>query len=126
MKRTLILILSLMLTASAFAHPRPRRIAAILDLTEGQKSQIVALRDSRRAAIEPLRARLRANRAEIRQAVDAGNSARAGELLIASHELRRQIRAARENFRTSFAALLTPAQKAKWEAMRLRREGRRR
>jgi Spy/CpxP family protein refolding chaperone len=111
MKRTLMLSISLMLTTSAFAH-----------LTDAQKSQIAALRDSRRAAIEPLRARLRANRAEIREAVAAGNSAKAGELLVASHELRRQIRTARQSFRTSFEALLTPEQKTKW--LRVRQQSR--
>lgn len=136
MKRILILMLTLMIAASAFAvpHRRPHgardgsRMAELLDLTDEQKSQAKALRLNQRATIQPLREKIRGNREQIEDALAAGNSAKAGELMLASYNLRQQIKAAHESFKTSFAALLTPAQKEKWsvfeEMRQLRRERR--
>jgi Spy/CpxP family protein refolding chaperone len=143
MKRTLILILTFLVTAGAFANPArregegrrraslaPRAVADFLDLTEAQKSQVASLRQSQKAAIQPLREKLRANRAEVRDALEAGNADKAGELMLASYALRQQIRTAHESFKSSFEALLTAPQKAKWsvfqEIRELRREHRRR
>ena len=136
MKRILILILTLTFAAAAFAAPRQRRpgmspaaLADFLDLTADQKSKITSLREAEKSEIRPLREKLRANRTEIEAALEAGNADKAGELMLASYNIRRQIRTAHQSFRTSVEALLTESQKAKWDTLeelrQLRREHRR-
>jgi hypothetical protein len=133
MKRALIPILILFVAAAAVARPAgrgqqgpggprgaerallpPRALAEFLGLSEAQVTQVQTLRETRRAAVEPLLERRRANQVLIKEAVDAGNSARAGELLLANDGLREQIKGANDSFKTSLEALLTPAQKSKW------------
>ena len=143
MKRTLILILTLLMTVSIFAAP-PRRgagpgspqnaqggpggpgggrgevlspgaLADFLDLDESQIASIETLRETLRSAIEPLREQQRANREAIKTALEAGNAQAAGQAMLANHNLREQMKAARDSFETSFEALLTASQKAKWD-----------
>jgi Spy/CpxP family protein refolding chaperone len=140
MKRTLIAALTLALALTTFAAPHrrpqaqpgpspdalgPEVIAEFLDLTEAQETQIRALRATMQATVAPLREQLRANRAAVKAAVDAGNAQQAGQLLIAAKSIRDQIRAARETFDTQFAALLNGEQKAKWNMLQELREARR-
>lgn len=132
MKRTLIAALILTFTAAAMAAPpggrggrgmrQPGRLADLLDLTESQRASVQALRDAMKSKMQPLIEERRANREALKAALDAGDAAKAGELAVANHNLRRQFRAAHESFQTSVAALLTPAQRAKWEVARELRE----
>lgn len=149
MKRIPILTLITLLAVTAIAAPGPGRgpragdgpapnhgpageilppplLADFLDLTESQIASAETLRTTMRNTIEPLRDQLQANREQIRDAVEAGNAAQAGGLLVANHAIAQQIRTAHETFTTAFAALLTPAQKAKWdvyqEIVELRRD----
>lgn len=136
MKRTLTIATMFLVTAAAFAVPRPHtqrgrdavnpRIAAeFLDLTDAQKSQAQSLRLSMRATIEPLRAQLRNNREAVKAAVDAGNAQQAGQLLISGKAVREQIKAAHENFESQFVALLNAEQKSKWATLQELRKARR-
>lgn len=143
MKRTLtlfavVLILAAAALAAAPARPAPataaaargvlspEQLAEFLGLTDAQKEQARLLGDTMRAAIAPLHDQLHTNRRQIDDAVDAGNAQKAGELLIANRGLRDQIKAARDTFRTSFEAMLTSEQKAKFavysEIVELRHE----
>ena len=139
MKRTLILILTLLMTLSAFAAPPQRRgpgapqnaqggpggrggeilppgaLAEFLDLTESQIASIDSLRETLQATIEPLRERQRANREAIQSALESGNAQAAGEAMLANYKIGQQIKAARDSFETSFESLLTASQKAKWD-----------
>jgi len=133
MKRISITILIVTFIASAaIAAPRGRRgpgpqqerargeilppqlMAEFLGLTEAQAAQVEPLRETLRATLEPLREQQRSNHDEIRAAIDAGNTAKAGELLAANHALRQQMKTAHDAFKTSFEAMLTAEQKAKW------------
>src|SRR5687767_4934383 len=137
MKRTLITIVTLMITVTAVAAPpgrrggeqpggqRAERLAGVLDLTESQRASVETLRETLKASMEPLKEQRRANREALKAALDAGDTAKAGELAMANHNLRSQFKAARESFETSFAALLTSEQKAKWDAVREMRQTRR-
>jgi|SRR6185436_2213771 len=145
MKRTLITTLTLMLTVAAVAAPpgrrgdglrgegprggrgmaRPGQLAELLDLNDSQRASLETLRENLKAAVEPLREQHQANREAMKAALDAGDSAKAGELALANHKLGSQFRAARESFETSLIALLTPEQKAKWELAREMRQSRR-
>lgn len=156
MKRTIIGILTLLITISTFAAPPQRRgggqgapqgaqggpggggrggeilapgaLADFLDLTEAQIASIETLRETLRATIEPLREQQRANHEAIKAAVEAGNAQAAGQAMLANHDLRQQMKAARDAYETSFEGLLTAGQKAKWdvyqEIVELRRSGR--
>lgn len=137
MKRTLITILTLIVATAAVAAPprpgpgrgpqgmgpdgpgsrgrlSPEATAEFLGLSEAQVAQYESLRQTLESAIVPLREQKRANGQAIEEAVAAGNSARAGELMIAGYNLRQQMKAAHDAFKTSFEAMLTAEQKAKW------------
>jgi Spy/CpxP family protein refolding chaperone len=155
MKRTLITFLILAVATAAIAAPPPGRpgrgpqgigpgpdgpgprhggamspavLAEFLGLTDAQIAQVEALREQQEATIRPLREQMRANHEAIEEALASGNSARSGELMLASYNLRTQIKAAHDSYKTSFEALLTAEQKAKWavyvELMELRKERR--
>jgi Spy/CpxP family protein refolding chaperone len=106
----------------------PPLIAEFLGLTEAQIAQIQPLRETMRTTVEPLREQQKANQEQLRAAVEAGNAAQAGQLLVTNYTLGQQIKAARDAFETAFEALLTSEQKAKWdvyqEIAELRREPR--
>lgn len=91
----------------------PQLLADFLDLGEAQITQIGQLRETLRTTVEPLREQQRANGEQLRAAVEAGDAAKAGQLMIANHRLAEQIKAAHDAFQTSFENVLTAAQKAK-------------
>lgn len=149
MKRISIFTLVTFIAVTAMAAPRPERgprpgagpqghgpaeilppqlLADFLDLSAAQIAQAQSLRDTLRDTVEPLREQLKANRDQIRDAVEAGNAAQAGGLLVANHAIHQQIKAAHDTFSTSFAAVLSAEQKAKWavyqEIVELRRDRR--
>jgi Spy/CpxP family protein refolding chaperone len=100
----------------------PGELAEFLDLTDAQKQQIEALRETMRTMIEPIREQMRANHEQLEAAVDANNAQRAGELLIANRALHAQVEAAHATFAAGFEALLTSEQKAKWAVLQELRE----
>ena len=104
----------------------PALLAEFLDLTEAQIAQVQSLRDTLRATVEPLHETQRANQEQLRAAVEAGDAAKAGALLVANHGIAQQIKAAHDAFRTSFEGILTSEQKAKFavyqELLELRRD----
>jgi len=111
------------------AELAPAVLAEFLGLTEAQIAQVQSLRETMRTTVEPLRATQKANREQIKTAVEAGDAAKAGALMVANYQIAQQIKSARETFRTGFEALLTTGQKAKFavyqELVELRREHRR-
>lgn len=142
MKRiTMSIIVITMIAATAVAAPRgggrgpaggpppdmpPGVLAEFLNLTDAQKTQVDSLRETMRAATEPLHEQLKANHEQMRAAVEAGDAAKAGALAVAGHQLAEQIKAARDTFRTAVDGILTADQKAKFavfqELTELRRE----
>jgi Spy/CpxP family protein refolding chaperone len=135
MKYLPALLVSLIVASAVIAAPPqrpprrdalpPRVLADFLDLTSAQQDQVKTFHERLRTTLEPLRVQRREAREKIRTAVDAGNAEQAGELMIAGKELRQQFKAAHDTFKTSFASILTPAQKAKWEVYQELREARR-
>jgi Spy/CpxP family protein refolding chaperone len=96
------------------------RIARALDLSEGQVEQTRALLEDLAGTVEPLREQGRTLRQEIEDllAADAPDATAIGEKVIEGHALREQGRAAWDEFQTAFEALLTPAQKERWELLK--------
>ncbi|HEX6088025.1 MAG TPA: Spy/CpxP family protein refolding chaperone [Thermoanaerobaculia bacterium] len=109
-------------------EPPPGILADFLDLTDAQQTQLEALRANMRVTTEPLHEQLKANREQMRAAVEAGDAAKAGALAVAGYQLAQQIKAARDTFRSGMEGILTAEQKAKFavyqELMELRRERR--
>lgn len=110
-----------------FGDGMRQRAAVILDLSDAQKAEWARIEAATRAKIEPLAAQQRANRAALQaeMARETADARRVGELMIANREIREQMRAAREQTRLQFDAILTPEQKAKHDELRALREERR-
>jgi len=137
MKRILIFTLISLIAVAAIAAPGGRRpqgqrgpgsgpnellpppqFTEFLGLTDAQVAQVEPLREKLRTTIEPLREQLRANQEQIRAAIDSGNAAQAGALMVANRNLRDQMKAAHDAFAASFEAILTAAQKSKFDVYR--------
>lgn len=132
-KAVLVATLSLLLAFSALAQSAPRApqppmpprgpgqllgpaaVADFLDLSEGQIEQVKALQAKLGETLKPLHEQQKANHDAVEAAVNAGDATKAGQGLIAGKALREQIKAAMDAHRAAFVALLTPAQKAKWD-----------
>jgi len=96
------------------------RIARALDLSDAQVEQTKSLLDDLAETVQPLREQGQAVRQEIADLLDADSpdATAIGEKVIEGHDLREQGRAAWEDFQTAFEALLTPAQKEKWDLLK--------
>lgn len=136
MKRTIVLIAILLLATAAFAQKAPRpgappagapsgpgpagdgilspaQLAEFLDLTDAQKSALQIAQEILQSTVKPLAEKQRANHEAIQAAVEAGDAAKAGQLLVANHAIAQQIKAAHDAFKAAFEMQLTAAQKAK-------------
>jgi Spy/CpxP family protein refolding chaperone len=136
MKRfaTLLFLLTLAaVPAFAAGHPGPGaagtagpgfghhfdHLAKALGLTDAQKAEAKPLEDELQATITPLFADLKTKHEAVRAALDANADATTvGEAAIAAHAVELQIKAAHEKFATAFAALLTPDQLTKFNALK--------
>jgi len=113
-------------------------IARFLDLTEEQRQQALALREKLLEDSRALREQSRGVRADLRTELDAEtpDPTRVGELTLALHQQRQELRGLAEQTLADFEALLTPEQLASFQKLRetrmeqrrdrrQRREGRR-
>ena len=99
----------------------PRRVLeSVLELTDEQFDELEVLRDELMAAIEPLRDQHKELGESLKAELELENPdpTTLGELMIASRDLREQIRAGHDAFVTSFEGILTPDQLEKLEAWR--------
>jgi len=97
----------------------PRAIARYLKLTESQVAQTKALRDALKTAVDPLQAALEPIREQISEALEVAvpNPLTVGTLVVQADGIHDQIADLRDDFEDDFAALLTPEQLVKWEAL---------
>ena len=102
--------------------PPDRFLKNRIGLSEEQLAQVGQLREDFKATVEPLREQGRAMRKSLRTELesDTPSAETAGHLVISGRDVRDQIRAARENVRESFRALLTPEQVEQLEEFRQR------
>jgi Spy/CpxP family protein refolding chaperone len=106
-----------------FAHHFDH-IAKALNLTDEQKAQAKPLADELQATIAPLFADLKTKHDAVRAALDSNADATTvGEAAIAAHAVEQQIKAAHDKFATAFAALLTPDQLTKFNALKAEHDG---
>ncbi len=127
-----IVVVSLLVSASgsvALAQRPGARLARMknfLALTDQQVSDIKDLLKKNQQAAFPLRQDLRTRNQDLQKAFDAPepNPNAVGQLVIARHALRSQLRALNEKLRADILAKLTPEQKQKFEQAIARRNRR--
>jgi Spy/CpxP family protein refolding chaperone len=128
MKRILITLtvaIALLATAAIAQHPRMMGERAcdplsFLGLTADQKAQWDSLHQQLRTSIEPLLDQKRAAEEQLRSLADAAapDANAIGKQVLAIKAIDQQIKAAHEATAAKVAAMLTPEQKAKFDAMR--------
>ena len=98
----------------------PERMFEGLDLSDAQRTQLRAMADEHRKAIEPLRDRMRTAQQVLADAKpgDADHEAKTAEARKTLDETRRQMRDEMAAFRTRTDAVLTPEQRAQVEQRR--------
>lgn len=98
----------------------PERPYEGLDLADAQRAQLHALADDHRRIVEPLRERMRAARQTLADAKpgDADYDAKTAAARKELDDIRDQMRAAHESFRSRADALLTPEQRNQVESRR--------
>lgn len=125
MKRSLVLLavaaLALASVAVAQPAPPPRGAAALANYLQLTPDQIAAwkqIHTETAATVQPLAQNARDLQKQLHAAVTAAtpDATAVGQLTLSLHSVREQIRAAREASQTKLRAVLTDAQKAKYDA----------
>ena len=100
--------------------PPPERLAAVLGLTDEPKAAWATAREALQTTARPLLKQVWALHREIEGLLSHGSPdpSVVGQKVIALHELRTQLRDARETADNEFATLLTPEQRVKFEAFK--------
>lgn len=101
------------------------RFAEKLNLTDAQKQQMQQLRERFRAENEPLRAQFKQNRADMKAARDANDTARLDSLKGTADSLRAQMKERRTAQHEQMMSILSADQKAKLDALKAERQSRR-
>lgn len=101
-----------------------RRAFAQLDLTEGQRNSIRAIRERDADQFRGLRKELREKGREYRQ-LRAANDPQAENVRAEIKQLRGEARTRREALKAEVRSLLNPAQRQKLDEMKQKRESRR-
>jgi Spy/CpxP family protein refolding chaperone len=127
MKRIVtILTLAAAMTVSAVAQPGPPppggprhdRLADLLQLTADQKAAWASARKDFETATQPLREKEQATHEQLETALDAASPdpTAIGNLMLSIKAIHDQIRTAHEALDQKLASVLTPDQKAKFDA----------
>jgi Spy/CpxP family protein refolding chaperone len=124
----------LLVAGAAFAQPHPHgmagmagmeaHLAAALDLTADQQTQVKALHAQLKAQMTPLMAQSRQQHQELKSLMNGTNpdANEVGQKTLAANQTQAQIKALHENFKAKFTALLTPDQKTKFAQMEQNRQ----
>ena len=125
MKTRFIATLAILVATAAFAQPRPAHLAHVLELTPDQIAAWKKIHTDTAALVQPLAASAHETRTQLKAALESASPdpAAVGKLAISLHATRAQIRAARADARAKLAAVLTPEQKTKFEALKKLRKG---
>jgi Spy/CpxP family protein refolding chaperone len=142
MKRTAPLIFSVLLLAAAAVWAQPGHhghmgmagghgmhgpsdaaLTRYLGLTDSQQASLKQLHQKMADTMKPLFSEMRQKHQAIKNGLDNNASAAAlGQLLIDSHKIQQQMKAAHESFDKEFAALLTSDQAAKYTSFKEMRQ----
>ena len=106
-------------------HEFGARFAEKLNLSDAQKQQIkdaqTAFRNENKAFFDSVRD----TRRQMREAKEAGDTARAEQLQATAKSQHEQMKSLRQEQHQRILALLTPEQRTQWEALKAEREARR-
>jgi|CXWL01.1.fsa_nt_gi Spy/CpxP family protein refolding chaperone len=94
------------------------RIADYLDLSAEQRTQAKAKMESTRDSATELGEQTRGLRDELRAAVDRGDKAAIGDLVLQLKALRDQAGGVRDRVAADLETILTPQQQVRWQALR--------
>ncbi|MBL8296308.1 MAG: Spy/CpxP family protein refolding chaperone [Bryobacterales bacterium] len=97
--------------------PTFTEIKAYLTLTDSQVTSLQQLRQQEAEAVKTDMDTVRAKQTELRAAVDKGDAATAGKLLVEISAIHKRIADARTRYYTNAVAVLTAAQKTKLQAL---------
>ena len=136
MKRIVIACSIALLAATAFAQEPPRHmfihnmeegsgaLAASLGLSADQKVQFDAIHQQLEASVKPLFDQHRAAEQQLQSLADAPSpdATAVGTQFLAMRALDKQIRAAHDSAKQKIDAILTPDQKAQFDAMHAKME----
>lgn len=122
MKRVVVILLALVVTAPTFAQqPDPVAVVAhVLDLSGDQITAWSTILHAREAALQPIAQQAQAKQEAIGQALAGGNPdpLTVGSSIIDLNRLQGQIAAVNAQSTTEFEKLLTPDQLQRLEAIR--------
>lgn len=97
----------------------PDRLAEYLSLTAAQKTQVQEIREKMKQAVEPLFEEHKQLVEQVEAALESNaDAATVGAAVIAAHEQGKKIRAVHDQHDAELEALLTPAQLARWRALK--------
>lgn len=106
-------------------HAAPmKQLAAFLGLTEEQRAAWEAAHRDVKSKVEPLHDQMRTLHDQLKKALEAAkpDPTAVGKLVISIHGLQDQMRKAHEGLEQQLEGILTPEQKAKFEAFKAARE----
>lgn len=101
------------------------RFAQKLNLTDAQKQQIRDLQQNFRETNKAFFDQMRNTREQMAEARRTGDTARMDQLKATMQSQRPQMQQLREQQKQRIAAILTPEQRAQWDALKAEREARR-
>ena len=101
------------------------RFAQKLNLSEAQKQQIKDIQTQFRSENKAFFESARDTRRQIREATEAGDTARAEQLKAAAQSQHARMKELRDANRARIEAVLTPDQLAQWKALKAEREAKR-
>jgi Spy/CpxP family protein refolding chaperone len=99
--------------------PDPAEIAATLGLSTDQKVQWDSIHQQLQASVEPLHQQLMAAHQQLESLASSSNpdATAVGKAFLAARAIEQQVKAAHESAHSKLTAILTPDQKAKFEAL---------
>jgi len=98
-------------------------LTKVLGLNDSQQASVKELSQKLSDTVKPLSAQMRTNHQAIKAGLDKNASAAAlGQLLIDSHKIQLQIKAAHDSFNKEVAGLLTSDQATKFSALQEMRQ----
>ena len=101
------------------------RFAQKLNLSEAQKQQIKDIQTQFRSENKAFFESARDTRRQIREATEAGDTARAEQLKAAAQSQHARMKELRDAKRARIEAILTPDQRAQWQALKAEHEAKR-
>ena len=118
LKMTMLYVCACALFAQP-APPTPTELKAAIGITDAQVQQLITIRQQERDAIQPVQQQIAEKQEALRTLLNAGttDAAAVGQVVLATHALRKQISDVHTRFQTQALQVLTADQKTKLKAL---------